>query len=373
MASRPQSLLTPPRAPRAAPPNTATPNGLPRRRQVGHRLLDLGLPGGAAPPPEGGFPTPFQGGIHASTAPPPWPPTAEALTALTDVPRAVHPLLDLGSRGGGGAAAPLEGCFPTPALGGVHASLAPLPRPPTTAALTVPPRTGVQTYVAPERPDVAALRPSTAALAQACAVSLDPYASAATVRVAHGTHVAQRLLDQSQSLPSLAEWRSSPELRRFFWLCSRCSVTNGNDATCCRGCNDGRDAILQTTSVDEASALVANTHHTAYGRSLVRCARVAPPPCGLALAACPCPRPACARPTRPRTLHTDLLPPLLRHALLCIRSSAARMQIPCMQPRAMQVCLAGRAPIVREGVAPEIGDPTYRAAVNEAPHFLSVP
>lgn len=32
----------------------------------------------------------------------------------------------------------------------------------------------------------------------------------------------------------------------------------------------------------------------------------------------------------------------------------------------MQVCLAGRAPIVREGVAPEIGDPTYRAAVNEA-------
>ena len=99
MASRPQSLLTPPRAPRAAPPNTATPNGLPRRRQVGHRLLDLGLPGGAAPPPEGGFPTPsHEGGVHASTAPPPRPPTAEALTALTDVPRAVHPLLDLGPK-----------------------------------------------------------------------------------------------------------------------------------------------------------------------------------------------------------------------------------------------------------------------------------
>jgi len=136
---------------------------------------------------------------------------AEARTALTDVPRAVHPLLDLGPRGGGGAAAPLEGGFPTPALGGVHA-LAPPSRPPTAAALTVPPRTGVQTYVAPERPDGSALRPSTAALAQACAVSLDPYASAATVRAAQGTMVAQRLLDQSQSQPTLAEWRSSPAL-----------------------------------------------------------------------------------------------------------------------------------------------------------------
>ena len=70
----------------------------------------------------------------------------------------------------------------------------------------------MQTYVAPERPDVAALRPSTAALAQACSVSLDPYASAATVRAAQGTMVAQRLLDQSQSQPTLAEWRSSPAL-----------------------------------------------------------------------------------------------------------------------------------------------------------------
>jgi len=168
MASHIQSLLTPTfRATRAAPPNTVTPAGLPRRRNVGHghvRQLDLGPTGGAAVLLEGGLPISASGACEASTAPPSPPPTA---AAQTDVPCAVHPLLDLVPRGGGGAAASLEGGFPTPALGGVHASLAPSPRPPTAAALTVTPRNGVQTYVVPERPDVAALRPSTAALAQA--------------------------------------------------------------------------------------------------------------------------------------------------------------------------------------------------------------
>jgi hypothetical protein len=277
MASHIQSLLTPTyRASRAAPPNTVTPAGLPRRLNAGQRhvrQLDLGPTGGAAVLLEGGLPISASGACEVSTAPPPPPPTA---AALTDVPHAVHPFLDLVPRGGGGVAAPLEGGF---ALGGVHASPAP---PPTAAALTVTPRPGVQTYVAPERPDVAALRPSTAALAEACAVSLDPYASAETVRTAQGTMVAQRLIDQSQSqptLPTVAEWRSSPMLQKFFWLCPRCSVTNSNDAQCCRDCHDHRDAILQMTAVDEATALLANTQHTFYGRGLVRCARVSPPPC----------------------------------------------------------------------------------------------
>ena len=130
----------------------------------------------------------------------------------------------------------------------------------------------MQTYQAPERPDIAELRPSAAALAQVSAVGLDPYASAAEVNAAHSTMVAQRLSEDSQSLPSLDDWRTSPVLQRFFWLCVRCSVTNGNAAPCCRFCFDSRDAILQSTSIDEATALMDNTQHTAYGRGLVRCA-----------------------------------------------------------------------------------------------------
>ena len=139
-------------------------------------------------------------------------------------------------------------------------------------SLAAPPRRAVQTYQAPERPDIAELRPSAAALAQVSAVGLDPYASAAEVNAAHSTMVAQRLFEDSQSLPSLDDWRTSPVLQRFFWLCVRCSVTNGNAAACCRFCFDSRDAILQSTSIDEATALMANTQHTAYGRGLVRCA-----------------------------------------------------------------------------------------------------
>ena len=46
----PRSLLTPPRAAQAPPPNTTTPSGLPRRRQVHERQLDLvPLGGGEAP------------------------------------------------------------------------------------------------------------------------------------------------------------------------------------------------------------------------------------------------------------------------------------------------------------------------------------
>jgi len=170
----------------------------------------------------------------------------------------------------------LPGGADLPEGGGATNLLAPGVTTPS-LALAAPPRRAVQTYQAPERPDIAELRPSAAALAQVSAVGLDPYASAAEVNAAHGTMVAQRLSEDSQSLPSVDEWRTSAVLRKFFWLCVRCSVTNGNAAASCRFCFDTRDAILQSTSVDEATALMANTQHTAYGRGLVRCAAARDP------------------------------------------------------------------------------------------------
>ena len=178
-----------------------------------------------------------------------------------------HARLNLGLPGGAEA---------LPEGGGATNLLAPGVTTPS-LALAAPPRRAVQTYQAPERPDIAELRPSAAALAQVSAVGLDPYASAAEVNAAHGTMVAQRLSEDSQSLPSVDEWRTSAVLRKFFWLCVRCSVTNGNAAASCRFCFDTRDAILQSTSVDEATALMANTQHTAYGRGLVRCAAARDP------------------------------------------------------------------------------------------------
>lgn len=213
----PRSLLTPPRAAQAPPPNSATPSGLPRRRHV-HELDLVPLDGGEAS---------------------------------------------------------LAGELTTVAPGSMDASA---PAPPQ-MALAVAPRRMVQTYQPPERLDVGGVRPTAAALAHVSAVGRDPFASAVSVGAAHSTLVAQRLLDkQSQCQPTVAEWRSSPALRRFFWLCLRCSVTNANDASCCHTCHDERDAILRSTAADEMAALSATSQHTAYGRGLVICQPVAAPP-----------------------------------------------------------------------------------------------
>jgi len=84
--------------------------------------------------------------------------------------------------------------------------------------------------------------------------TLEPTTRTAVIAGAHDAALLARY-SGAEVRPSAREWRLSEALRRAFWLCPRCRITNAADADACSRCHEERHTVLRSTAAGELEAL----------------------------------------------------------------------------------------------------------------------